>query len=357
MFDPLEFAVAETLSDKLKALVQVWDKIDFTVHIRNPFSSRRGRPEHDRRAIARAFIAKAFYNLPTTEALVELLKSHQALRRLCGFETIRQIPSVSTFSRAFSEFAKHNLGDLVHEQLVRKHVGQSYVMHVSRDSTEVIAREKAAKSTKSNEPQKPKHKRGRPKKGEVRPAPEPTVIEKQLEEEDPEVSISQLSKQCNFGCKKDSGGHIHTWKGYKAHIDWADGEIPLTVVTTSASVHDSQVAIPLSQITAKRCKFFYELMDSAYDADAIRKHIDDNGRFALIDPNKRNGEVPEDKLFDPAMRDRYKTRTTAERGNSLLKDCFGLRNLRVRGHAKAHMHIMLGVLTVFATQILRLARA
>ena len=97
----------------------------------------------------------------------------------------------------------------------------------------------------------------------------------------------------------------------------------------------------------------YELMDSAYDAPQIRTAIDNLGHVAIIDPNPRRGGVPEEKIFDPATANRYKERTTAERGNSRLKDEFGLRNLRVRGHAKAHLHIMFGVIALFADQIAR----
>ena len=43
----------------------------------------------------------------------------------------------------------------------------------------------------------------------------------------------------------------------------------------------------------------------------------------------------------------------AERGNSRLKDEFGCHHLRVRGHAKAHLHVMLGVLALFADQLLK----
>jgi len=47
------------------------------------------------------------------------------------------------------------------------------------------------------------------------------------------------------------------------------------------------------------------------------------------------------------------TRSNAERGNSRLKDSFGLRFVRVRGHAKVHLHTMLGVLALFADQLLK----
>ena len=67
-----------------------------------------------------------------------------------------------------------------------------------------------------------------------------------------------------IGTKRNSKGHQESWKGYKLHIDTADGAIPISVVLSSASVHDSQVAIPLALITAKRIKNCYDVMDSAY---------------------------------------------------------------------------------------------
>ena len=126
------------------------------------------------------------------------------------------------------------------------------------------------------------------------------------------------------------------------------GAVPLNAATSSASVHDSQLAIPMARITARRARSLYDLMDSAYDAEAIRQVCKEIDHVAIIDPNKRSGDsVP----MDPAKARRYNERSTAERGNSRLKDEFGLRRLRVRGHAKAHMRIMFGVLVLFADQM------
>ncbi len=36
-----------------------------------------------------------------------------------------------------------------------------------------------------------------------------------------------------------------------------------------------------------------------------------------------------------------------------MKDEFGCRNLRVRGHRKAHLHILLGIVALFADQLLK----
>jgi hypothetical protein len=122
------------------------------------------------------------------------------------------------------------------------------------------------------------------------------------------------------------------------------------VVTTSASLHDSQVAIPLARRTAQRVVSLYDLMDSAYDAKEIKQVSRELGHVPLIDPNRRPANsIP----LEPASALRFRERSTAERGNSRLKDEFGCRNLRVRGHAKTHLHVMLGILALFADQLLK----
>ncbi len=60
------------------------------------------------------------------------------------------------------------------------------------------------------------------------------------------------------------------WNGYKLHADVSDGGIPLSAILTSASLHDSQAAIPLAQKSAERITNLYDLMDAAYDAPQIR---------------------------------------------------------------------------------------
>ena len=92
------------LTPKLEQLIVVLDTIGLEAYLRAA-PGGVGRPREDRRAIARAFIAKAVLGLPTTRALVERLHVDGALRRICGWERRAEIPSEATFSRAFSEFA------------------------------------------------------------------------------------------------------------------------------------------------------------------------------------------------------------------------------------------------------------
>jgi hypothetical protein len=157
-------------------------------------------------------VAKAVYNLPTTELLMEMLRLQPNLRRLCGWERRRQIPSPATFSRAFSEFAAAGLGDAVHAALVDKHVSPHVVMHVSRDATEIAARQRSTPKPKVEPP--PRKKRGRPKKGEVR-APAPTRLQKQLSQT-VEQALCELPRLCEKGTKTDSKGHWHFWVGWNS---------------------------------------------------------------------------------------------------------------------------------------------
>lgn len=297
-----------------------------------------GRKPKDRKPLARSFVAKAFYNISTTGALLERLKRDKTFRRLCGWEYKYQVPSESTFSRAFEEFACSELVDKVHEALVREYVGDDVVWHISRDSTAIEAREKPAKKVKAATPNA-KRKRGRPRKGELRPAPEKKRLEKQCEWSMAEC-LADLPRACDVGTKKDSRGHKTTWIGYKFNVDVADGGIPISGITTSASMHDSQAAIPLAKMTSDRVESLYDLMDAAYDAEPIRRTSLEMGHVPIIDRNARSGKV---LPMEPDRARRYNNRTTAERFNSELKDNHGASMVRVRGNKKVHAHLMFGL--------------
>jgi IS5 family transposase len=57
----------------------------------------------------------------------------------------------------------------------------------------------------------------------------------------------------------------------------------------------------------------------------------------------------------PADALRYKTRTVAEHTNGRLKEEFGGRHVMVRGYEKVKLHLMFGIIALFADQLLRLA--
>lgn len=79
--------------------------------------SPTGRPPLSRKALARAFLAKAILNVPTTKDLVERLVLDVRLRRVVGFPY--SVPSEPTFSRAFHELANSGALDQAHEAAMR----------------------------------------------------------------------------------------------------------------------------------------------------------------------------------------------------------------------------------------------
>ena len=348
LFPHLERCLETKLTEQQRQLVAILEIVRIEDHVPPGWVQVIGRPECDRRALARAFVAKAVYDLPTSTLLIEVLKTQPHLVLICGWKHAGEVPSESTFSRAFDEFATSNLADKVHAALVAEHVSARLVGHISRDSTAIAAREKPAK--KPPKPPKLKRPRGRPKKGELVEKPQPTTrLPKQINQE-PQEALAELPTACDVGVKKNSKGHMQTWIGYKAHFDVNDAGLPITVVTTSASLHDSQVAIPMEKLTAQRVTSLYSLMDAAYDAEPIKQCCRELDHVPIIDPNaRRGGKVP----FDPATAQRFKERTVVERAYSRLKDDFGGRHVRVRGHRKVHAHIMFGVLALFADQLLK----
>lgn len=367
------------LTPKLEKVIHVleWVRIEEFVD-----STWRGvgRPPHDRGALANAFVAKEVLGLSTRVGLIERLSIDRALRRICGFPMWKTLPDEATFSRAFAEFAEARLAERVHEALVKEHLGEALIGHISRDGTAIEAREKPvvyakAKSdavvadvsiaqpliaedeksatqavmTEAAKPAAKKFKRGRPRKGEVREA-KTTQIGQQLKQTLPQI-LAELPTACDRGCKCNAQGYKVSWNGYKLHIDTADCGVPISVLLTSASTHDSLTAVPLALTTASRVTNCYDLMDAAYCSEEIRNHSRSLGHVPLIDHNPRRGEK---KPFAPHEAQRYNERTQAERTNARLKDEFGGNNIWVRGPTKVMSHLMFGILALSADQLMRL---
>ena len=139
---------------------------------------------------------------------------------------------------------------------------------------------------------------------------------------------------------------------------------------TSASTHDSQVAIPLGTLTAGRVENLYDLMDAAYDSIEIRAHCILLGHKPIIDVNPRRSVEMQEALKQekkarrtlglvfPEER-RYVVRSGSERimaggWDGRLKDEFGGRHVRVRGYDKVLAHLMFGMTVLTASQLMRL---
>jgi len=397
LFPSLEEELGE-LSGSAKRLVATLTMIPLARFVP---SSRGwvGRPSKDRLAIASAFVAKVVYGFTTTRQLLESLQRDDHLRRICGWRSAGQVPHEATFSRAFDEFARMELPQFVHEALIRDTQQDRLIGHIARDSTAIEARERfpetpaqrvARLAERKERKAKLKEQRkaaraaarkaaemaGRPPAkpgprgphqrfpGGKRPyvPPSDTRLERQRTMKLPEM-LADLPTQCDIGGKKNSQGNTHHWRGYKLHLDVADGQIPISAVLTSASLHDSQVAIPLATMTTQRVTYCYEVMDSAYDAYHIKEQSRVLGHVPIVDPVQHNDpresflppKTPSRQL-SPAEAERYKERTMVERVNGRLKDEFGARCIRVRGAAKVMAHLMFGIVALTADQILRLVK-
>ena len=266
----------------------------------------------------------------------------------------------SNLLKSISEFAESQLAERVHAVMIERHFGDQLIGHTSRDSTAIVAREKPIKSEakKENNPKK----RGRPKKGEER-IKEPPRLEKQSAGLSLSEMKADLPKVCNVGTKRNSKGYKTSWIGYKLHIDASDGGIPISCLLTSASLHDSQVAIPLAEMTNHRVTNCYDLMDAAYDLPLIKQHSESLGHVPLIDENPRNKERKVEIAEEQNRRRkagykltediRYNERSTVERVNGRLKDEFNARMVRVKGHAKVMAYLMFGIITLTADQLMK----
>lgn len=345
LFPYLDASLPDPLTDPERRLVKILELVQIEHDV--PVSARRqwlGRPIKGREAIARAFVAKALLRYQHTSSLRNALLSTPNLRMICGFSKRQEVPSESTFfSRAFAEYAQAGLGAMVHDALVKEHLGAELIGHISRDSTAIVGRERPAKKVKL-----PK-KRGRPAKGETRPPAEPKRLNVQRHQT-AQAALAELPKACDRGTKTNAKGYKESWNGYKLHLDVNDCGLPISAVLTSASLHDSQVAILLMKLTADKVTSCYDLMDAAYDAAPIWEQSRELGHVPIIDRNRRGQES---LTMAPNEEARYNERTSAERCNGRFKDEFGGRDVQVRGPEKVMMHAMFGIITLFADQLLK----
>jgi hypothetical protein len=128
----------------------------------------------------------------------------------------------------------------MHAALIERAFGGRIMGAIARDATEIEAREKPVEKSNSdkNGPSppptcasstvgaEPQRKRGRPRKGEERPKPEPIRLERQTMQNIPRL-LANLPTAGDVGAKKNSKGYKETWIGYKLHIDVGSGQIPV----------------------------------------------------------------------------------------------------------------------------------
>ena len=354
----------EAFSTKEAKLIRVLDFAEIEKFI--TVTSQTNTPKY-REQIARAFIAKSVYNFQTTRDLIDRLNIDRTLRILCGWRYANEIPSESTFSRAFDEISTMQIAQKSHEKFVEEYLSEKTFFYNATDATKISLREKAVNIEKK-EKSKPK-KRGRPKKGETREAKKPTILEQQIKMQSVEEKLSLISTKCGVGIKQNSKGNREVWIGAKLHISVVDGDIPITAFYSAANVHDSSVALPLMQETSKRVNYLYDLQDAGYDADIIREYSYKLGHRPIIDINPKNSkelkaqiELKKHERETFAYinqhldfnKEHYNQRSMVERVNKLLKDDFGCNTIYYQGATKVASVLAFGILSICIEQSLKL---
>lgn len=294
-----------------------------------------GRIPANRRAILAAFFAKAIWNIESTATLIQTLRTNRQMRMLCGWQNgPGEIPSESTFSRAFKELARNETLCSVHERLVDGFYGNKLIGHLSVDSAVIEVPEHVPhRAVPSDRPAAPA------KRLDLQPLR--TAAE----------NFADLPQASAWGCKKNTRGKTLHWRGAKLHMAVGDGGIPVRAFLSSAGLHDSQAIIPLVQSTLSKLNACYLLADAAYDAKAIRDYAGSRGLVALIDTNRRTSETP--VSFSPAEQRRYAERSGVERFFSHLA-CHGRNTIFVRGARKVMTHLYFGIIVIAIEQMLRM---
>lgn len=349
------------LSNEQKNLAAILELVRIEEFIEEPGKRMSGRIRRDRKAMARAFIAKMVFKIPYTKHLVRALKADKGLRILCGWDPHSKTPSEAKFSRAFKEFAETGLPEKVHTSLVSEMYRDDIVGHVVKDSMPLSVREKRVRKKGST-----KERRKELNRQHHREKKAGTSRKQQQLNQDLDTMINALPSQCDVGVKKGTDGYRMMFRGYKLHSAVTDDCIPLAVIVTSASLNDSEAAIPLAEKAHQVAINLYDLMDSAYDSPEIKKHSRRLGHVPIIDKKSRTkGQKKEKKAEEERKRllgaytaedKRYRERLPKERFNALYKDHFGGRNIYYKGYSKVLCHVMFGVLSLTATLLLKLVQ-
>lgn len=354
----------ENLSNKETKLIKILDFAEIEKNI--TVVKITNTPKH-RIEIARAMIAKSVYNIQTTRDLIDRLYIDRTLRVLCGWRYKNDIPSESKFSRVFKELSEMRIAQKTHEQFVKEYLSQTTFFYNATDSTKISLREKAVK--KECKEVKKKNKVGRPKKGEIREAIKPKILELQKDMKSVEDMLSLVSIDCAVGVKQNSKGNREVWIGGKLHISAVDGDIPITAVYSGANVHDSSVVLPLINETSKRVPYLYDLQDAGYDSDIIREYSLKLNHKPIIDINPKNSKVLKEKielikdekkkfellnLKQDSTTYHYNQRSIVERVNKYLKDDFGCNTIYYQGAVKVASVLAFGVLSICIHQSLKL---
>ena len=341
-----EACLASPLTAQEKRLVTILELVHRENEVPKSASRQwRGRPIKAREAIARSCVAKAVLGSPHTRSVLHALRTTATLRTLCGCATRSDVPSEATFARACAECAACGLATVVHDALVPEPLRTALIGHVSRDATAIEGREQPVNKVQHA---KAPRQQGRPATGVQREPPDPKRWDGQRRPS-AQAAIALLPTACDRGGKTNATGYTATWNGVTLHVDVNDNGLPLRAIVTSASVQESQGAIPLMQRTSAKGPSCSDRMDAAYDARPIWEQSRARGPVPISDRTPRGGAVVP---MAPPEAQRSNERTASERFNRRLKEACGGRNVMVRGAGNVMIHLMCGVVALCADPLL-----
>ncbi len=359
LFPDLEERIGE-LSEQHKKIISALELLrveEFIPCTRFNF----GRPLKNQSQIARAFIAKIILKISHTKELIRILQTDKQLKIICGWDSLDKVPSESKFSRAFKKFTETGLPEKIHKAIIAEFYENQIIGHIVKDSTAIGAREPALKKENFGKERKKLLNRQQAKERKNGTSRKQRQLKQNLD-----LMIQELPVACDIGVKKGSNGTNTIWKGYKLHLAVADHCVPISAILTSASLNDSEVAIPLAEKANLTTKNFYDLMDSAYSSPEVIEHSHSLGHVPIIDKRARNPVQKREKMAEQKRKKllnaftaedkRYKERFPKERCNALLKDFYGAKSIWYKGAPKIFCHLMFGVLALTASTLLSMVQ-
>src|SRR5690554_6321654 len=267
--------------------------------------------------------------IPTIKDLRKRLKNSLEFRFDCGFTLSDSVPSEASYCRMIKKIHASSALANSQDNLVLQAFKEGFIDSecvVAIDATHIEARDRKPEKRQEETPveQAPKKRGRKPKaqrevwlKEQEELEKNRPIFEKKIEDQLP-YSFAELEQQIpldpQWGIKKNSEGKNVFWYGFKGHllVD-CKNQYVLSSLLSSGNMNDGKMAIPLLKGLSERHPYLnpsHILMDAGYDYAPIYQQARNIGARALIDYNRRNEQLPEDKdkYFRPLCQKGYSYR-------------------------------------------------
>jgi transposase len=280
-------------------------------------------------AMIYSLIIRVVERIPTIKDLRKRLKNSLEFRFDCGFTLSDSVPSEASYCRMIKKIHASSALANSQDNLVLQAFKEGFIDSecvVAIDATHIEARDRKPEKRQEETPveQAPKKRGRKPKaqrevwlKEQEELEKNRPIFEKKIEDQLP-YSFAELEQQIpldpQWGIKKNSEGKNVFWYGFKGHllVD-CKNQYVLSSLLSSGNMNDGKMAIPLLKGLSERHPYLnpsHILMDAGYDYAPIYQQARNIGARALIDYNRRNEQLPEDKdkYFRPLCQKGYSYR-------------------------------------------------